>query len=310
MNFKQLEAFYWLSKLHSYQRVADHIGLTQPAVSARIAGLEAQLEAKLVDRTATQFRLTDQGLEVAEYAERFLNLHEAMTARLRQRYRRRFSIGLVGPAALTWGVTLRQKARQLEDGTIVDFHIGSNVQLQQEVDAGSLDMAFLTDEAGVAQVLDGFLVRYAVGWAARPDVVGEITQPLTPQQLRELPLILYPRTSPLFSPIANYIDEAKRRPSARHFGNSLSTLVEMLRLGYGASAVPLAAVEQDLAHGMLIELPTTVALEPFNVRCIHVTGARKRQAMQILELARKAAWEWCEAHPRYTSYEGPRHPAA
>lgn len=306
MNFKQLEAFYWLSRLHSYQRVADHIGLTQPAVSARIAGLEAQLEAKLVDRTAAQFRLTDQGLEVAAFAERFLNLHEAMTARLQQKYRRRFSIGLVGPAALTWGVALRQKVRQLEDGTIVDFHVGSNVQLQQQVESGGLDMAFLTDEAGVAQVLDGFLVRYAVGWVARPDVVGELVQPLTPEQLRELPLILYPRTSPLFSPIADYIEEARRRPSARHFGNSLPTLVEMLRLGYGASAVPLAVLEQDLAHGMLVELPVTVPLDPFNVRCVHITGARRRQAAQILELARRAAWEWCEAHPRYTAYEGPR----
>ena len=63
MNFKQLEAFYWLTKLQSYQRVADHICLTQPAVSARILGLEENLGVKLIDRSASEFRLTEQGHE-------------------------------------------------------------------------------------------------------------------------------------------------------------------------------------------------------------------------------------------------------
>ena len=55
MNFKQIEAFYWLTQLHNHQRVADHLGLTQPAVSARIAGLEDMLNAQLIDRASAGF---------------------------------------------------------------------------------------------------------------------------------------------------------------------------------------------------------------------------------------------------------------
>jgi DNA-binding transcriptional LysR family regulator len=35
MNFKQLEALYWLDKLGSYQQVAKQINITQPAVSIK-----------------------------------------------------------------------------------------------------------------------------------------------------------------------------------------------------------------------------------------------------------------------------------
>ncbi len=302
MNFKQLEAFYWLTRLHSFHLVADHIGLTQPAVSARIAGLEDQFGIKLIDRDAPEFRLTEQGHEVAEFAERFINMHEAMVARLGQKRRRRFAIGLVGPAALTWGVTLRQKLQAQQPDLIVDFHAASNVQLHQEVNSGALDMAFVTGDAGMAQIPDSFVVRYAVGWVARADVADAGHGPLTPDQLRDLPLILYPRSSPLHSPVADYVEETRRRPSARHFGNSLSTLAEMLRLGYGASAVPLAVLERDLAQGLLIELPVAVPLSPLDVRCVHLSGARQRQAAAVFRLAAQAAREWCAAHPRYASF--------
>ena len=89
MNFKQLEAFYWLSQIRNYRKTADRLGLTQPAVSARILALESHLGKTLIDREAPEFRLTDQGVEVAEFALSFLNLQEAMTARLQDKKKRR-----------------------------------------------------------------------------------------------------------------------------------------------------------------------------------------------------------------------------
>ncbi|MEH6775907.1 MAG: LysR family transcriptional regulator [Cereibacter changlensis] len=302
MNFKQLEAFYWLTRLKSYQRVADHIGLTQPAVSARISGLEASFGVPLMDRTQAEFTLTEQGHEVAEYAETFLNLSEALTSRLRTKQKKRYTIGAVGMVTKTWGVTLRRKISQMPEGPLVDFHSGSNVDLRQQVRSGALDMAFVTGEAGLPQIQNSFSVLYRIGWVARPDVVGEITRPLTPDELRELPLILYPHSSPLFGPVADLVEETKRRPNARHTGNSLGTICDLVRLGYGASAVPLAALEQEISTGMLVELPTTVQLAPLDVRCVHLNKARKAQTEEIFALARQAAEEWATAHPRYVAF--------
>lgn len=302
MNLKQMEAFYWLTRLKSYQRVADHIGLTQPAVSARISGLEDSLGVPLVDRKAADFRLTEQGHEVAEYAENFLNLSEALTSRLKIRQKRRYTIGTVGMVTRTWGATLRRKVMADPDVGLVDFHSAANVELRQQVRTGALDMAFVTGEAGLPQIPDSFSVLYKVGWVARPDVVGTIGRPLTPDELRGLPLILYPHTSPLFRPVADMVEETRRRPNSRHTGNSLGTICDMVRLGFGASAIPLAAMEREIATGMVVEIPTTVQLAPLDTRCVHVNRARKQQTQQIFAMARQAAEEWAAAHPRYVSF--------
>lgn len=78
MNFKQLEAFYWLTRLKSYQRVAEHINLTQSAVSVRVVGLEESLGVKLIESNAPNFKLTEKGMQAAEFAEAFVNLDERM----------------------------------------------------------------------------------------------------------------------------------------------------------------------------------------------------------------------------------------
>lgn len=306
MNFKQLEAFYWLTKLNSFQRVAEHIGLTQPAVSARVAGLEDSLGVPLIDRSATEFTLTEQGHEVAEYAETFLNLSEAMAARIKVGSRRRFSIGTVGMVTRTWAISLRDKIAQRRPEDIIDFHSGANIDLRQKVRSGALDMAFVTGEAGLPQIGNGFAVEYSVGWIARPDLVPGLPADgtaLSMEDLRYLPLIMYPRTSPLFEPVAYMVEETRRRHDTRHTGNSLGSIRDMVLDGFGAAAVPLASVERDLAAGRLVEIPTVVRLAPLDVRCVHVNKARKAQTAEIFGMAREAAEEWCAAHPRYAVFK-------
>ncbi|MCJ8139042.1 LysR family transcriptional regulator [Falsirhodobacter halotolerans] len=302
MNFKQIEAFYWLTRLQSFQKVADRIGLTQPAVSARISGLEDAFGVPLINRDSPTFALTEQGHEVAEYAETFLSLSEALTGRLRAGRKKRYTIGMVGMVTNTWGATLRRKVSADPDIGLVDFHSASNVDLKELMRNGTLDMAFVTGEAGLPQIANSFSVQFRVGWVARPDVAGQISRALTPDEIRGYPLILYPHTSPLFRPVADMVEELRRRPNARHTGNSLGNICDMVRAGYGVSAIPLAAVEMELTTGLLTEIPATVQLAPLVTRCVHMNRARKQQSESLLELARQAAREWAAAHPRYVTF--------
>jgi DNA-binding transcriptional LysR family regulator len=300
MNFKQLEAFYWLSQIGNYRKTADRLGLTQPAVSARIQALEAHLGKTLIDRDVAEFRLTDQGVEVSEFALSFLNLQEAMTARLQDKKKRRISVGLVGMATITWGGTLRDRVLTEYPDMMLDIYSGSDLQLRKFVDAGTLDIAFTAGGDRVAAT--DFAVTYQIGWAARPElIVGQIL-PMTPETLRDLPLVLYPKTSPLFNPVAQIIDEMSNRTAPRHFGNSLATICEMVRAGYGASALALTAVERDIETGHLVEIPVTEPVAPLNVACTYANRARRKQVREILDLARDVAQDWCRANSRYSSF--------
>lgn len=301
MNFKQLEAFYWLSQIQNYRQTAEHLGLTQPAVSARIHSLEADLGKMLIDREASGFRLTDQGMEVAEFSLQFLNLRETMNTRLLDNQKQRLAIGIAGMVTMTWGPVLCDMLQETYPELQVNIYSGSDIQLQQFIQAQTLDIAFTASGTPVSD--RSFITYYSVGWVAHRRIIEGRKLPMTRENLRSLPLVLYPKTSPLYNPVAKYIDEMSSQPAPRHYGNSLFTICEMVRQGYGASGLALVAVEPELASGQLVRIPTTEEIPPLTVACSYTNRARRQQVNSVLDLAREAARHWCAKHPAYATFQ-------
>src|SRR2546422_2136864 len=72
MLLAQLEAFSEVARLGNVSRAADTLSLTQPAVTARLQGLEADLGVDLFVRGARGMTLTDAGRALLPYAQRVL----------------------------------------------------------------------------------------------------------------------------------------------------------------------------------------------------------------------------------------------
>lgn len=72
VEISQLEAFEQVAREGSFSRAADTLGLTQPAISARIAGLETELGGSLFERHGRQLHLTPLGERFLPYAQRIL----------------------------------------------------------------------------------------------------------------------------------------------------------------------------------------------------------------------------------------------
>ncbi|GAB4574481.1 MAG: hypothetical protein Kow0077_21240 [Anaerolineae bacterium] len=76
MEIIQLETFVRAAHERSFTRTAEALGLTQPSVSARIAGLEAELGGALFERTGRSLNLTALGERFLPYAQRVLAVLE------------------------------------------------------------------------------------------------------------------------------------------------------------------------------------------------------------------------------------------
>ena len=61
MNLKQLEAFVHVAEGESFSKAAKELFLTQPTVSAHIAGLEKELNARLFVRNTKEVKLSEEG---------------------------------------------------------------------------------------------------------------------------------------------------------------------------------------------------------------------------------------------------------
>src|SRR3569833_3413073 len=72
MNTTQLRAFLGVAQTGSFSRAAEELHLTQPAVSKRVAQLEAELDTRLLDRIGRQVSLTEAGRALLPRAQRIL----------------------------------------------------------------------------------------------------------------------------------------------------------------------------------------------------------------------------------------------
>src|SRR5437868_7858556 len=72
MLLAQLEAFSEVARLGNVSRAADTLSLTQPALTARLQGLERELGVELFVRAPRGMTLTDAGRALLPYAERAL----------------------------------------------------------------------------------------------------------------------------------------------------------------------------------------------------------------------------------------------
>ncbi|MEF9941621.1 MAG: selenium metabolism-associated LysR family transcriptional regulator [Lachnospiraceae bacterium] len=76
MNLKQLEAFVQVADSGSFSKAAKELYLTQPTISAHIASLEKELNARLFVRNTKEVNLSQDGDKLYEYARAMIDMEK------------------------------------------------------------------------------------------------------------------------------------------------------------------------------------------------------------------------------------------
>lgn len=166
MDTAALQAFLAVAHSGSFSRAADALFLTQPAVSKRIAVLEAELDTRLFDRIGRQIILTEAGQALLPRAEKvMLELEDS----------RRAIANLSG-----------EVSGSLSIGT--SHHIGLHrlppvlKKFNRRFPQASLDLHFMDSEQACASVLRGDLELAVVTLPLTP-LPGLITTAVWPDPL-------------------------------------------------------------------------------------------------------------------------------
>jgi DNA-binding transcriptional LysR family regulator len=86
MDFDQLKTFQLVSRLKSFSRAAEKLGVTQPAVSAQVRSLENEVGARLFDREGGKVIFTAAGRLFEAFAEHCLQCHSHILAGVSELY--------------------------------------------------------------------------------------------------------------------------------------------------------------------------------------------------------------------------------
>ncbi len=248
-----LSGFVQSVKLGSFSAAAKHLGISQPAVSQQVRGLEEELGTRLLNRTTRQLRLTDAGERYYAYASDILDrLTEA------DRSVNSEEAQMSGP--LSVGLPLG-----FAESVLSDFLIGFkkehpgillNVSLSDlfvDVIQERLDLA-----VRMGEIKDDRLIVRKLGMVQRclvasPDYLERRGRPHHPAELSDHEYLLYRNTST--GDCLPFFNTAGERLSVRitpsMIVNNTGTLREAALAGLGITLAKRWLIEPFIASGDL-----------------------------------------------------------
>ena len=193
-SLRQLRTLVAAVETGSVSAAARRLGLTQPAASQQLRDLERALGVRLLDRARGRMIPTAAGEAVLDPARRAQAAAEDVVAAAGRHHH-----GEVGRVRLGTGATaciyllpgVLAAARQRMPGLEITVATGNTPDMLRQVEAGGLDIAFVTMPVALGRSLLGTRVRTDPLRALLPEAMAPAGVALTPAQMARLPLILY-----------------------------------------------------------------------------------------------------------------------
>ncbi|MEH3146365.1 MAG: LysR family transcriptional regulator [Methylobacterium frigidaeris] len=289
---RSLEIFYWTATLCSFRGAAERLNTTQPAVSQRVAALEAEFGCKLFERRARSVCLTPKGRELLGYAERFLRLRTEMTEALTSPGLARgvLRLGVSETIVHSWLMRFIERMSQVYPGVTVDIAVDISPNMRDALLNRDLDLAFLVGPITMPSLVNLPLCHYGVAWIAAPGLdLGPGEVPLA--ELVRHPIITYPKNTNPYAQLHDLIARSNLPPPRLHSNASLSTIVRMTLEGIGISVIPPAIVRRELAAGELRIVNTATDLPDIAFTATYANAPDAGLAAPAARLAQEVAAE-------------------
>jgi DNA-binding transcriptional LysR family regulator len=303
VKLSQLEAFYWVAALGSFQAAAAQLRTTQPGISARIKLLESTLGVPLFDRAARNARLTAKGHSLVDYASRMLKLAEDLRTEIgdQQTHAGRLRLGVADTVALTWLPRFLSRVRVQYPKLDIEVRIDLTVHLLKQLGAREVDLAFVAAEVPQAEYEQVPLCSYPMHWAAGAGLVRKKGR-LSPRDLAQYPVITHTRGSHQWQTVMQWFREGGAEPRHVSTSSSLASIVRLTAAHLGISVQTPAVIGRELALGELVLLPTSAPLPTLEFFAAFPRSSPSAAARSLTEIAVAEARSKKSLSKKITSY--------
>ncbi|KQU54382.1 LysR family transcriptional regulator [Bosea sp. Leaf344] len=256
ITLKQLRYFAALARHRHFGRAAEECHVSQPALSLQIQELEAQLGCRLVERRRGAVALTEMGEEVETRARRILLEAAELVDHARHRptlLSGELDLGVIpsiAPYLLPATLPLLQKRHPALDLRLRETQTAT---LLDELAGGLLDVALLSlpvDRAGLETLpllADPFLLVMPSGPVAQG-------APHSPEEALEGNLLLLEEGHCLRDQALSFCGAGGAGSRRQYGASSLSTIMQMVANGFGATLMPAMALPIEYRADMPVTL--------------------------------------------------------
>jgi len=288
-----LKVFVDLAETGSFSETAAHHGISQPAVSQQIGGLEAEFSAPLVERSRRRFRLTPAGEALLLTAKQVLADLDGLKnriANLKHSYSGVMLMSTTAHLGIEWLPKLQTALQTDYPHLSLEATYRPASRVYADVVGNVADFALVT-----CPVKDD---RYeTVILAEEPFILVTSAKPGRARvelDLKKTPFVAYSADTHTSSLVQQKLQELDYHTAPiLHFDHPESVL-RALQATHGFTYLPLESVKEALASGELIEL---FPKHKKTVRQISAVFLKQRMDQPLLQAFRRFLEDFSRQQP-------------
>lgn len=295
MNYKRLETFVWVATLGSFRKTAERLHTTQPAISARITGLESDLGVKLFERDggSSPIILTSKGKELLPYVEKILYQTEQLRKRaeISTAYSGVLRLGVSETIVHTWLPDFLSRLHKNMPNLDVEMTVDISSALAVALKERTLDLGLLMGPISEPNIVNRKLCTFPLSWVASPnlDLPDRL---LYLEELTQWPIITYAKATGPYVEINQKFRELEG-PAVHFFAStSLSACRSLAIDAVGISTLPDVIIGKELERGTLKKLRTIWTPSPLKFTASYSNDPFNPLAEVAVEFAVQAAQEY------------------
>lgn len=244
LNLEQLRTFLVVVRSGGVMRAAQALNVTQPAVTARIRGLEQTLGTRIFERSEGGNRLTKRGEMLMQYALRLEALADQIERDIvdPEGVEGHLRIGASETIAQSWMPEFITELYQRLPGLQIEFNVDVSVNLRNALLAREIDLAFLLGPVSEYSVDNLALPEFELDWYTS---VMDDPDAADATGLFGKPVITYARNTRPFRELRDAV-HARVGPDVPIFpSSSLSAAMRLVSSGLGVAALPRVLAEGE-----------------------------------------------------------------
>lgn len=261
---RRLQVFSAVAKYGSFTRAAEHLFMTQPAVTFQIKQLEEHFNTRLLERGHGRVTLTPAGEVVLAYAERILDLSEELESRvseLTDELAGALSIGTSTTIAAYWMPRLLERFKRKYPRVMPRVVVGNSALTEERVAARELDLGLIEIVSDQPAIERRTAARDELLVICQPGHPLSQRSALTAHDLLEHPFITRDPGNAIRELAEGFFEAAgigiDQLTISAELG-SLATVKHLAAQGLGFAIASNAAIQRDVREARLVGIP----LEP------------------------------------------------
>ncbi|MHA7882941.1 LysR family transcriptional regulator [Nitratireductor rhodophyticola] len=295
MRILDIKTFVALARNRHFGRTAEELNTTQPAISSRLAAIEAELESRLINRGDGSFALTADGERVLQSFEAILGDIDRLRGTLQGDAvpaLEPLRIGAIDSVSSTWMPHLIDSLHRSFPNLKIELTVDGTKHLVQGMSKGEFDVIF-----SLHPVLDDGFRSFTscvlqMVWAGSPKLIDP-DRTYSVAELASLPIISFPKNSPPYQMIAPYFHDEQALASKLTSCNSLYAIINLIIDGFGVGAIPAVTIRRELSMGLLHQVQVSKRFPPMHIVASYQASTHQDFIRKVISQARISAARFC-----------------